>query len=164
MSDELNKMRFEIRRSVPEFSWRNSGTRIQKQFSRSADRDLKPGPPEYKTDVLWKKCSVVFRHVDWYIFTDVSKRRFTEHLQGQAVTRRDGPEDLSDNRHRNQKAHCCQPRLLMVMFHTTVFGDPEFNTFSVSLHSGTNLFRGAAAQREPWPPNSFTHNDVPQSE
>ena len=97
-----------------------------------------------------------------YIFTDVSKRRCTEHLQGQAITRRDGPEDLSDNPHRSEKSHCCQPRLLIAMFHPPVYGDPEFNTFSVSLHSVTNLFCGAATQREPWP-HSFTHNDAPQS-
>ena len=102
--------------------------------------DLKAGPPEYKTGVLWKKCSVVFQHVDWYIFTDVSKRPYTEHLQSQAVTQRDGPEDLSDYPHRREKAHCCQPRLLMVTFHPSVFGDPEFNTFSVSLRSVTNFF------------------------
>ena len=43
----LNKMRFQIRSSVPEFAWRDCGIRIQKQDSLSADRDLKTGPPEY---------------------------------------------------------------------------------------------------------------------
>jgi len=51
----------------------------------------------------------------------------------------------------------------MLVFHPYVYGDPEFNTFSMSLRSGTIFFFcGATAQRGPWP-HSFTHNDAPQS-
>ena len=84
MIDELNKLLCLIGGSVPEFVWRDCGIRIQKQDSWSAVRDLKPGPPEYKAGVLWKKCSVVLLHVVWDIFTDVSNRRCTEHLKDQA--------------------------------------------------------------------------------
>jgi hypothetical protein len=154
MFDELNKMHCLIRRPVLWFVWRDCVIRIQNQDSQSADRDLKPGPPEYKTGVLWKKCSVVLRYVDWCIFTDVSKRPCTEHLS-QAVTWHDGPEDLCDHPHRSEKPHCRHPRLPMVMFNSSVFVDPTF-IFSVPP-SGTIFFPlWRCTQRGPSRSHSFT--------